>query len=38
MAATNEALRQVDEESANAMGKLTGGLEAWAVLAEAFPF
>ena len=26
MAATNEALRKVDEESANVMGKLTGGL------------
>ena len=28
MAATNEALRKVDEESANVMGKLTGGLGA----------
>ena len=26
MAATNEALRKVDEESANVIGKLTGGL------------
>ena len=26
MAATNEALRKVDEESANVMGKLSGGL------------
>lgn len=26
MAATNEALRKVDEESASVMGKLTGGL------------
>ena len=35
LAATNEALRQVDEESANAMNKLTGGLGG---LGGGFPF
>ena len=35
LAATNEALRQVDEESANAMNKLTGGFGG---LGGGFPF
>ncbi len=37
MAATNEALRKVEEESTNeSWAKLTGGLEAWAVWVEDF--
>ncbi len=30
MAATNEALRKVEDEAAKAMGKLAGGSAAWA--------
>ena len=37
MAATNEALRKVDEESANAMSKLTGGM-GMGGLGGGFPF
>lgn len=38
MAATNEALRKVDEESANVMGKLTGGLGSLGGLGGGFSF
>ena len=38
MAATNEALRKVDEASANVMGKLTGGLGSLGGLGGGRPF
>ena len=38
MAATNEALRKVDEASANVMGKLTGGLGSLGGLGGGLPF
>ena len=38
MAATNEALRKVDEASANVMGKLTGGFGSLGGLGGGLPF
>lgn len=38
MAATNEALRKVDEESANVMGKLAGGLGGLSGMGGGLPF